>query len=78
MEEVKRENEELRAKSERDEAALQELRRGREEDKRTIRVVGGNKRAADLRAEEARDIAEQQQLLIDKLQEENKQFFRQV
>jgi hypothetical protein len=76
LEELRRQNTELRAKSERDNASLQELRRAREEDKRSVRAAEGAKRAAGLRAEEAKEIAEQQQLLINKLLDENEWKFR--
>ncbi|CZT18328.1 uncharacterized protein RCC_04172 [Ramularia collo-cygni] len=65
----------LHAKSERDSKALQELRRAREEDQRTVRMMEGGKRAADLRAEEAKGIAEQQEVIIKRLLQENERHF---
>lgn len=72
---LRKKNTELRAKSEKDGASLQELRKGREEDKRSLRVAEEGKRAADERAMQARRIAEEQEVVIHKLLRENaKQF----
>lgn len=71
VEDLRRRNSELQARSERDAATLQELNWGREEDERSVRMAEGGKRAAERRAEEAREIAEQQELVIEKLLREN-------
>lgn len=74
----RRETVELRAKSERDNATLQELTRAREEDKRTVKMAEEGKREADQRAKEAKEIAEKQEVVINQLLGGNERDFREL
>lgn len=74
--ELRRENSRLKGKSEGDDMKLQELRRAREEDKRSLRGAEGERRDAEDRAKEARGIAESQEEVIDRLLRENERHFR--